>query len=200
MPPTRNAAVSQKAPVQPDIMNSLGEEEIVVVLNGKRAYTNPTVSGNKVTLAIADVRFTIVARDRAGSNLTIDSQGRVLLNDSRTFAIDVSGLHKTKTHSVWMYSEPQLLESFTVSPSAESVSKEIDIPKDANAGWHSVVLSGTSAAGDEFAASLRVNVPAEENLVLKIATSGWVWALLIGAVASALVLPSRSRSRRRNIG
>jgi|GEM_PF-6753825 len=178
-------------------MNSLSEDEIVVVLNGKRAYTNPTVTGNKVTLAIADVRFTIVARDKAGSNLTIDSQGRVILNDSRTFVIDVSGLHKSATHSVWMYSEPQLLDSFTVPPFAKSVSKEIVVPKDADAGWHSVVLSGTSEIGDEFAASLRVSVPAEENMVLKIATSGWVWALLVGAVASALMLPSRSRSRRR---
>ena len=177
-------------------MSDLKSDEIVVMLNGKRSYTSPTVSGNRVSLAIADVKYSIVAVDENGEPLRVDESGRIFLSDSRTFMIDVSGLRSDETHELWMYSEPQLLSTFTGPAAGESVSKLVEIPGDADSGWHSVVLSGESASGDAFAASLRVNIPQDDNVVIKIATSVWVWALLVIAVSVALLLPGRSSRRR----
>ena len=185
------------APLETEVMSDLKSDEIVVMLNGKRSFTNPTVNGNRVSLAIADVRYAIVAVDENGEELRVDDSGRIFLNDTRTFLIDISGLDAGSEHELWMYSEPRLLTTLTGPAVGESVNALVRIPGDADSGWHSVVLAGETSTGDAFAASLRVNVPQDENVVIKIATSAWVWALLVVAVAVALLLPSRSSRRRR---
>ena len=99
--------------------------------------------------------------------------------------------------SVWMYSEPQLLD-VTRTTGTGLVRHEQTIGDDVSPGDHHLVLSSINEGGESVVIAMPFNYPSTtaNGVVSRVAQNNLIWWLLGVVLVAALLLPTRLRRRR----
>lgn len=135
------------------------------------------------------VRIWAVAAD--GSRLSLDTDGRLRVNEGDSVTVNASGFTSDSMAEVRLYSTPILLGRTNIDGEGELVGS-YEIPQGVESGNHNVVLVG-ERNGEDVVMSLSVVLGNESSS--RVLTTALVSVLLL-AVMGALLIPAIIRRRR----
>lgn len=161
------------------------------LINGKVMEAVIVRENNRLVITAGPlvVRIWAVAAD--GSRLSLDTDGRLRVNEGDSVTVNASGFTSNSKAEVRLYSTPILLGRTNIDGEGELVGS-YEIPKGVESGNHNVVLVG-ERNGEDVVMSLSVVLGNESSS--RVLTTALVSVLLL-AVIGALLIPAIVRRRR----
>ena len=185
-----------KTPFAPGVDSPLPTNGVLVVTteNGVPVEVTVTVLPTENGLMIVGPDFSaeISTVDIDGSPLTVDDQGRVVLQSGTVLNVKVSGFAPNSVITLWLFSSPVSLGEFTVDSNGE-LDISVVIPESVTLGDHTVQLNGVSANGELRTMNVSVVVTQEQNALQRNLMP------TILAVMAAIALASLVIARRRRV-
>jgi hypothetical protein len=126
----------------------LGDDAAVMQIDGKKVPIEITRRNNELKVSTPALSMVVKMLSSDGSVTSLSSDGGVAGFPGDSFNVGGEGLEPRSTLEVRMYSEPTLLGRTAVAKDG-TVSGSYEIPQDAEAGRHVLVLLGRSASGEE---------------------------------------------------
>jgi len=165
----------------------------VVTENGVPVEITVSVLPTENGLMIVGPDFSaeISTVDVDGSPLTVDDQGRVVLQSGTVLNVKVSGFAPNSVITLWLFSSPLSLGEFTVDSNGE-LDISVVIPESVTLGDHTVQLNGVSANGELRTMNVSVVVTQEKN-ALQSNLMPTILAAMAAIALAGLVIARRRR-------
>ncbi len=190
----KDAQELAKTPFAPGAESPLPTNgKLVVIENGVPVEVTVTVLPTENGLMITGPDFSaeISTVDVDGSPLSVDDQGRVVLQSGTVLNVKVSGFAPNSVITLWLFSSPVSLGEFTVDANGE-LDVSVVIPESVTLGDHTVQLNGVSANGELRTMNVSVIVTEEGN-ALQNNLMPAVLAAMAAVVLAGLVIARRRK-------
>jgi len=200
---TINIAQGAPAPEPNRIVNALpalnpGQSLATSAGLPERVTIEARLETREVSVLAGDWSFTVSLPENAGVVEEVESGARLTLIQARTVAVSGDGFQPDTRVDIWLFSDPTLLGSVTVSADGSFTGEVYLDARFAVLGEHTLQLQGVAEDGFIKAANLGVEVQEPVELTSDSAT-GLLWSVvgafvLAGALIVLLALARRRRS------
>ena len=151
-----------------------------------------------VTANAAGATLRVEATDATGAPVTLDADGRLIVDAERRVRVSGSGLQPGASVDVWVSSAPHRISTFSVDFDG-SFDEMVTLPQDLPAGVHELRSRGRRADGGALEVSLVIVIPTQPAPVDRLPSTGreltpGIVALLALIVGGALSAVGRHRS------
>jgi hypothetical protein len=135
----------------------------------------------------------LAAVDEVGAVIPFDVSGNVRMQIGESVRVTAKGFASTTPVDVWLFSDPLKLGS-TIVENNGAFEESHKIPDGVSNGSHTVLMTGTSSAGDDvqIAISIMVGDPQGFEEAGRVA----LIVILVLAVGGAIFLPAALKRRR----
>lgn len=166
---------------------------LAAVINGKKVSTTVRREANRVILNVNDITVTISALGKDGKLIPLNGEGNLAFTGGDRINLVVKGVKADSSFNAWIFSEPQLLGTMSISGDGNAEST-FDVPASIENGSHTLTFEATTKAGES--ADLRYGVKVGDASTGSSALSQVLIAIIVLAVLAAILLPAVIKRRR----
>ena len=125
--------------------------QIAMRVAGSEVAPTVNVTGNRVEVEAGTTKVSLASAETSSQSLRSGSE----------IELSSNGLTPSSTVEIWLMSTPRLLDRFDVDPDGTFATRLV-LPRDAEAGDHRVVMTGTDRDGRELTVAIGVRILATE--------------------------------------
>lgn len=171
----------------------VGEKSATIVVNGQALPFSINRASGVVMARSGSFEVSLAAVDEVGAVIPFDVSGNVRMQIGESVRVTAKGFASTTPVDVWLFSDPLKLGS-TIVENNGAFEESHKIPDGVSNGSHTVLMTGTSSAGDDvqIAISIMVGDPQGFEEAGRVA----LIVILVLAVGGAIFLPAALKRRR----
>jgi hypothetical protein len=169
----------------------------VIYLNGKKTEATVTREQDNITVTVAGTRTQLRATAPDGTSINITGDGVLVVKHGSHVSTATTGFAAYSSVESWCYSTPTKLGT-EQSDEAGATTGRYLITDKIPSGKHHLVIRGTNSTGQSLTIGFAMRVT-EDSLIVRFATSPFVWLILIVALLIALFIPGRIRHKEDSI-
>lgn len=169
----------------------------VVYLNGKKTEATVTSEQDTITVTVAGTHTQLRATAPDGTSVNITADGVLVVKHGSHVSTATTGFAAYSSVESWCYSTPAKLGT-AQSDGAGATKGRYLISDNIPFGKHHLVIRGTNSSGQSLTIGFAMRVT-EDSLIVRFATSPFVWVILAVALLMALFIPSRIRRKEDSI-
>lgn len=166
---------------------------LAAVINGKKVSTTVQRELNRVILNVSDMTVTISAIDQDGNLIPLNSDGNLAFAGGDQINIGVKGVKADSDFNAWIFSDPQLLGTISISANGTAEST-FDVPASIQNGSHTLTFEATTKSGEtaDVSYGVKVDDPSSGTAALPLVLIG----IIVIAILSAIFMPAFIKRRR----
>jgi hypothetical protein len=147
-----------------------------------------------IRVTVAGTSSSISASSSNSRVAEISADGYLMLRAGEKITARAQGFAGETSIQLWLYSTPTKLGEGITDQKGAYVTEQT-LPESTEPGDHRLVLSAKNVDGKTVTVAFATRV-IDRSLIIRVATSPFVWLLLIVLMVLALILPGRLRTRR----
>ena len=193
--PPKTSAANEAPPIAASTISRIPRSlRSAVFIDGKLVDATMETTDGVIRVTVAGTSSSISASSSDGRTAEISADGYLLLRVGEKITARAQGFAGETPIQLWLYSVPTKLGEGTTDQKGAYVTEQT-LPEATEPGDHRLVLSAKNVDGNTVTVAFATRV-IDKSLIIRVATSPFVWLLLIVLVILALILPSRLRTRR----
>ncbi len=176
------------------VSRQLKGRKSAVFVDGKLVDATIETLGGVIRVTVAGTSSSISTSSSDGRATEISADGYLMLRVGERITARAQGFAGETPIQLWLYSTPTKLGEGITDQKGAYVTEQT-LPEETEPGDHRLVLSAKNVDGNTVTVAFATRV-IDKSLIIRVATSPFVWLLLIVLVILALILPSRLRTHR----
>jgi alpha-tubulin suppressor-like RCC1 family protein len=165
-----------------------------VFIDGKLMNATIKTLDGVIRVTVAGTSSSISASSSNSRVAEISADGYLMLRAGEKITARAQGFAGETSIQLWLYSTPTKLGEGITDQKGAYVTEQT-LPESTEPGDHRLVLSAKNVDGKTVTVAFATRV-IDRSLIIRVATSPFVWLLLIVLMVLALILPGRLRTRR----